>query len=197
MNARNFDSFLKASGVAGIREIAICYAYEADTTTFDVLAVRFRITHRAVRHCIEYAIINCVVHYDTAIRIKEKSHRNQLKHMKRNSVRTTADRFYDEVLRKRLAYVRNLPIKEVEEIAYLYMENPKMSCRELAKEFNLSSKELNLVLLRAITNNLVEEGVIRRIEVNSLLKCKTSSEFIAKCDYFKRIEMIRISNLAK
>ena len=119
-----------------------------------------------------------------------------MKHMKENSVRTPSDSYYEEIFKKRLDFVKNLPDERVVEFAYLYMANPKMPCKDLAKELNLSSKELNWLLTKAISNNLVEEGVIRLIEVNSLMKCKTSSEFISKCDYFKKLEMIRISKAA-
>ena len=85
MNKKNdFKTFFKNSGVNGIRNVTLAYALEADSTTFDVLSERYGITRRSVRHCIEHCIINCIVDYDTAMQVKEKAHRNQMKHMKKN-----------------------------------------------------------------------------------------------------------------
>lgn len=65
-----------------------------------------------------------------------------MKHMKENSVRTTSDKYYEEILSKRLTYVKNLPNEKVIYIAYLYMANPNMPCKELANHSNSLQKRL-------------------------------------------------------
>lgn len=120
-----------------------------------------------------------------------------MKHMKENSVRTTSDKYYEEVLSKRLAYVKNLSNEKMIEVAYLYMANPNMSCKELAKSLKFSSKEVNLLLIKAIGNNFVEEGVIRYIYAISLMKSKSISEFNSKYDYLKKLEDFRKANVTK
>lgn len=196
MNKKNnFKTFFKNSGVNGIRNVTLAYAFEADSTTFDVLSERYGITRRSVRHCIEHCIINCLVDYDTAMHVKEKSHRNQMKHMKKDSVRTTSDKFYEKLFGKRLTYVKNLPDEKVIEVAYLYMANPNMSCKELAKELNLSSKEVNILLIKAISNNLIEEGVIRYIYAITLKKSKSILEFNSRYDKLKKLEDFRKTNV--
>lgn len=198
MNKKNnFKTFFKNSGVNGIRNVTLAYAFEADSTTFDVLSERYGITIRSVRHCIEHCIINCLVDYDTAMHVKEKSHRNQMKHMKKDSVRTTSDKYYDKVFGKRLTYVKNLPDEKVIEVAYLYMANPNMSCKELAKELNLSSKEVNILLIKAISDNLIEEGVIRYIYAITLKKSKSILEFNSRYDKLKKLEDFRKTNVSK
>ena len=195
--ANNFNSFMQRSGVCGIRNVTMDYAYKDDSVTFDALVEKYGITRRAVGHCIDYAIINCLVSYNTGILVKKKSHRNQSKHMKVKSVRTPSDKHYDEIFDKRLAYIKNLPDEKVIEIAYLYMANPNMPVKDLAKSLRFSSKEINLLLVKAIKDNLVEEGVIRYIYANSLMKSKSISEFNSRYDYFKKLEDVRKSNVTK
>ena len=193
MNRRNYETFYKDSGVAGIKNVARAYAFEADTTTFDVLSERFNITNRAVRHCIEHAIVNCMIDYESSVLIKEKAHRNQTKHMNKSSVRTLSDKYYEELFRRRLAYVRKLSNEKVIEIAHLYMANHNVPIKEIARSLNLSSKEVNIVLVRAITNNLVEEYVIRTIYSIALMKSKSIPEFNSRYDYFEKLETVRKS----
>jgi predicted DNA-binding protein len=198
MNKKNdFKTFFKNSGVNGIRNVTLAYAFKADSTTFDALSERYGITRRSVRHCIEHCIINCLVDYDTAMQVKEKSHRNQMKHLKKDSVRTTSDKYYDGILRKRLTYVKNLPDEKVIEVANLYMANPNTPCKELAKSLKLSAKEVNIILIKAIGNTLIDEGVIRNLYAISLMKSKSIQDFNPRYEFLKKLEDFRKVNVSK
>ena len=170
MSTSRFEKFMQKSGKNGIRNVALDYAYKGDTITFSVLSEKYGISKKVIQDCIEYAIVNCLIDYDEVILIKEKSHRNQAIHFRNTPVRTQSDRYYEDLLKRRLNYVKHLENMQVIEVAYLYIANPKMSCKELAKELHFSSKEVNLIIKNAIVNNLVEEGVIRHIYVVSLMK---------------------------
>ena len=196
MSTSNFEKFMQKSGVHGIRNVALDYAYTGDTTTFSVISEKYGISKKAIQDCIEYAIVNCLIDYDEAILIKEKSHRNQAIHFNDKPVRTKSDKHYEDLLQRRLSYVKNLENTQVIEVAYLYMANPKMSCKKLAKELHFSSKEVNLIIKNAIENNLVEEGVIRHIYSASLMKSRSVKNFNFKLDYFKRLEDVRKGNVS-
>ena len=103
----NFNDFFEKFGVYGIRNVTIAYACENDAITYSILSERYGITRNAVQHCIEYSITNCLVNYKVAILAKNKAHRNQIKHMPKNSIRTSSDRYYEELLNKR-------SVKEIE-----------------------------------------------------------------------------------
>ena len=94
-------------------------------------------------------------------------------------------------MRRRLDYVKTLPVKKVREIAYLYMENHDMTCKELAKELYLSEKELCIILERAIIEKIVEDPVMRIIFSNSLMKCSSPSGLSKMVAYFKELEKMR------
>ena len=53
------------------------------------------------------------------------------------------------------------------------------------------------MLIKAIGNNFVEEGVIRYIYAISLMKSKSISEFNSKYDYIKKLEDFRKANVTK
>lgn len=192
----NFETFLKSSGLKGVREVALVYALEGDTTTIDEVMVRYRLSKRAVRHCIKLAIVECLIDYATAIMIKQKAHRNQAKHLKETSVYTKSDAYFDKLLRERAKYIETLPEEKIYDIAYLYMANPKMPVKELAKELNLSYEELNIILKKAITDNIVEDGIVSTIEANSISKCTSPEGRIKMLNIFVCYEMIRLRNKA-
>lgn len=195
MSTSNFEKFMQKSGDHGIRSVALDYAYKGDTTTFSVLSEKYGISKKTIQDCIEYAIVNCLIDYDEAILIKEKSHRNQAMHIKDSHFRTKSDKYYENLLQRRLNHVKNLEDKQVIEVAYLYMANPKMSCKELAKELHFSSKEVNLIIKKAIVNNLIEDGVIRYIYAISLMKSTSVSNFNSRFDYLKKLEDERKGNV--
>ena len=195
MSTSKFEKFMQKSGKNGIRNVALDYAYKGDTITFSVLSEKYGISKKVIQDCVEYAIVNCLIDYDEVILIKEKSHRNQAIHFRNTPVRTQSDRYYEDLLQRRLRYVENLEVTQVIEIAYLYIANPKMSCKELAKELHFSSKEVNLIIKNAIVNNLVEEGVIRHIYAVSLMKSTSAKNFNYRSDYFKKLEDVRKGNI--
>ena len=187
-----FKSFYKKYGEKGVREVALAYALENDDTTIDELCLRFLLTRGAVEQCKEMAIVNCCINYNQAILIMAKSHRNQFKHMADKQVKSTkSDKYYKKLFQKRFEYVKNLPVKKVREIAYLYMENHSMTCKELGEELHLSEKELNMVLERAIIERIVEDDVMRIIFANSLMKCSSPSGLSKMVAYFKELESKR------
>ena len=194
---RNFKDFFEKSGVAGVKNVALSYAYGNDTVTFSSISDNFSITERAVQHCIKHAIINCICSYKDALLIKEKAHRNQLKHMKETSVRTTSDKYYESILRKRLEFIKNIPDERVIEFVYLYMSNPNLSCKEIANSLNFSSKEVNAILIKAITSGIIDEKTIHNIVAISLMKSKTIAEFDSRCEYFKKLNKFRKNNVTK
>ena len=187
-----FKSFYEKYGVKGVRQVALAYALEDDNTTIDELCIRFHLTRGAVEACKETAIVKCFIDFDQARLIMNKSRRNQIKHITNEKIHSTkSDKYYKKLFQKRFEYVKNLPVKKVREIAYLYMENPSMSCRALAKELYLSERELNTILKRAIIERIIEDPVMRIIFSNSLMKCSSPSSLSKMVAYFKELEKMR------
>ena len=108
MSTSKFEKFMQKSGKNGIRNVALDYAYKGDTITFSVLSEKYGISKKVIQDCVEYAIVNCLIDYDEVILIKEKSHRNQAIHFRNTPVRTQSDRYYEDLLQRRLSYVRDL-----------------------------------------------------------------------------------------
>lgn len=187
-----FKSFYEKYGVKGVRQVALAYALEDDNTTIDELCIRFQLTRGAVEQCKETAIVNCFIDFDHSLLIMNKSRRNQIKHITNEKIHSTkSDKYYKKLFQKRFEYVKNLPVKKVREIAYLYMENHSMTCKELAKELYLSEKELCIILERAIIEKIVEDPVMRIIFSNSLMKCSSPSGLSKMVAHFKGLERKR------
>lgn len=108
MSTSRFEKFMQKSSKNGIRNVALDYAYKGDTITFSVLSEKYGISKKVIQDCVEYAIVNCLIDYDEVILIKEKSHRNQAIHFRNTPVRTQSDRYYEDLLKRRLNYVKHL-----------------------------------------------------------------------------------------
>ncbi len=98
-----FKKFLKEKGEKGIGYVAADYATLEDSVTIYVLSEKYNISKSAVRTCIRYAVVEGLVSYSVANKMKEKAHRNQIRHTpdsEENAV-TTSDKYYDRLFRMR------------------------------------------------------------------------------------------------
>ena len=186
-----YKAFYKKYGEKGVRQVALAYALEPDNITNHELKARYGLADGVIETCKENAIVYCYIDLDQSIMCMEKAHRNQIRHLGKKYNSTKSNKYYKQLLRRRLDYVKNLPVKKVREIAYLYMENHDMTCKELAKELYLSEKELCIILERAIIEKIVEDPVMRIIFSNSLMKCSSPSGLSKMVAYFKELEKMR------
>ena len=132
MSTSKFERFMQKSGKNGIRNVALDYAYNGDTITFSVLSEKYRISKKVIQYCIEYAIVNCLIDYNEAILIKEKSHRNQAMHYKGNPVHTKSDKYYEDLLHRRLSYVKDLEdMQKANVFTSALKDEARMRLREL------------------------------------------------------------------
>lgn len=130
----SFSRFLRNKGQTGIKSIAIEYAESDETSSFRVLAEKHCMPERLVKQIVEYAITHAVVSYQIASKIKEKSHKNQMSHYAYRE-ETTSDKYYEKLFEKRFQYLKsNIAINEIFRIISCYINNPKMSLRNIAKK---------------------------------------------------------------
>ena len=161
---RSFNAFLTAEGTDGVKKVAIEYATENDTVTFVYLEDKYNLSSTAIKKVIDYAITNCIVSYQIATVIREKSRRNQLRHCKSGNSTTPSDEYYAKLLQKRLKVVKNFDNEKVLKAVECYLQNPHLTASSVASSLGFSSKELNVLLKKAIIFNIVDDKKVVEIE---------------------------------
>ncbi len=86
-----------------ITDVALDYATSQDDVTITVLSEKYDISYSTVRACIRYAVIHCLVHFTDVKKMKNKAHRNQVRHIQNpeKSIVTSSDKYYNKLICKR------------------------------------------------------------------------------------------------
>ncbi len=169
---KSFTTFLKEKGVGGIKLVALDYATNDAFTTIDALADVYNLSPVTISKIIRYAIENCVITYQMCIRIKEKAHLNQVRHItKGNRRHTPSDSYYDELLENRKANLCKMRDGKVVDVYKFYIYNPTLSAVVIASSFGLSVQELSILLRNAIIFGAASDS-----EVNEIIEVALSKK---------------------
>lgn len=167
----NFKGFIEKFDIEGIISITYAYAYGSYRVTIKGISDEFNVTESAVKNCIKYAIVHCIVSYQTALVIKKKAHCKQASHIKSNSNQTPSDKYYDRILEQRLEFVSKIRDDEILEIiTYFLASINNLSINEITETIGYSEKELKVLLKNAINYKLVDAEVAAKIECTSFMQ---------------------------
>lgn len=190
---RTFSSFLATSGTDGIKRLALEYATEDDTVTLVSIAQKYNMSSKTMKKIFEYAIVNCLVSYQTAKFMQTKAHRNQTRHLKEEPDNTPSDKYYNGLLERRLYTVKKFSDKKVKEIVDLYINSPQLSAASVAESAGLSVKELNLVLKKAIIFNIVDDECMNKLFKISLDKVPDHRDAAIVSELLRCYKRLRIT----
>lgn len=172
MNTKmSFKDFREKFDIEGIISDTHAYAYGSYMVTIKGISDEFHLTESAVKNCIKYAIIHCIVSYQTALVIKQKAHCKQASHIKTNSNQTPSDKYYDRILEQRLEFVSSIRDDEVLEIITYYLASVNtLSIDEITETIGYSNKELKVLLKNAINYKLVDAEIAAKLECTSFMR---------------------------
>lgn len=107
-----------------IADVALDYASSDDDVTLTVLSEKYNISYSTVRSCIRYAVIHCLVHFTEVRKMKNKAHRNQVRHIKnhKGEIVTSSDKYYARLIFNRRFNLASILDKKVNELHRLDME---------------------------------------------------------------------------
>lgn len=167
----NFKGFIEKFGIEGIISVTSAYAYGSYTVTIKGISDEFNATESAVKSCIKYAIIHCIVSYQTALVIKQKAHCKQASHIKTNSNQTPSDKYYDRILEQRLKFVNSIRDDEILEIITYYLASVNtLSINEITENIGYSEKELKVLLKNAVNYKLIDAEIATKIECTPFMQ---------------------------
>ncbi len=117
-------SEIKKNNFNLITEIALDYATSEDDVTLTVLSEKYNISYSTVRSCIRYAVIHCLVYFTDVRKMKNKAHRNQVRHIQnpKGEVVTSSDKYYARLIYNRRFNLARILDKKINELHRLDME---------------------------------------------------------------------------
>ena len=183
IHSRSFEQFKRDCGTNAIVKIATEYAYGDDTVTINYLASKHQLSKYAVQQLLANAIVECLVSFQTALVMKAKAHRGQVRHSSERL--TSSDKYYDKLLIERLTFVKNFDKSRIIPVVDAYLKNSSKSAIEIAKSFNLSVEELNLILKKAIIFNYVDDSAFQQLWTLALKKAKHPNETSKILEYYQ------------
>ena len=115
----------------------------------------------------EYAVVTDLVSDSITAKMMNKAIANQQNHDKRAG--GTSQQKYVDMYRKRCEFIANQKSMEiVEDFAIMFACYPSDTKEELASEFGISKKVADLLLVRAIVENIADDDIVERIEKRSI-----------------------------
>ena len=192
MSKRTFKDFLASSGTEGVKRVALDYATEDDTVTLETIAEKYNMSTKSIKKLFEYAIVNCLVSFQTAKSMQMKAHRNQTRHLKEEPQDTPSDKYYRQLFTRRIDYVKQLEDSKVKEIVDIYIKSPQLTAFAVAESVGLSKKELNIILRKAIIFNIVDDETVKKMCSVSLMKTPDYRESGIVSELFRQYKELRI-----
>lgn len=151
-------------------EVAEAYADPRGTyeTTKKMLAEEFEMTPNIVDKLLDYAVVHSLVSSAVVYRMEKRAEKNQRRYSpdkKAHSVHT----HYSELRRKRIEYqICMLTKVEIKEVAVRFAENSQITKEDLAISYGLDKSSIDVILKKAITENICDDETFKKIERRSL-----------------------------
>lgn len=191
MSKRSAKEFIEGSDEFSIKKFVSEYANSDDSVTIDSLSEKYQIS--GIDKIFEYAIVNCIVSFKTAQKMKFKAHRNQARHCKKEVLHTASDRYYSNLFKKRFEYVTSqISDDKIREMVDAYIASPDLSAEILADMFlGLSKRELNALLEKAIVFNLIDDEKCNTLKAVAFDKVPEVRQKVVISELFNRYERFR------
>ena len=166
-------------------EIADQYA---DRENYDItkkeLAEMFEMTPNLVGKLLDYAVINRLVPEATVKRMEDRSVHNQKQHSPDHRKATTAKEHYSSLRRKRVEKeVFGVSEETIKEIATRFANECDKTKEDFALEYQLDKSAIDVILKKAITENICDDETFEKIEERSL---KHNNTPVAE-EFFKQL----------
>lgn len=181
--ARTVRKFSKAQ----IAEIANYYADPKTKHARDYFAEKYGINHKRFYAILEKAIIQGIVSDEIVKAMKYKAENNAREKVGNKAINRTREH-YSRIMKQRKEY--QLPKKQAVKIAkeYSITSVPKS---EFARKNYMTVELLNRTIKRCIIENLIEDDVVRVLEMKSLAKDNSEKVQI----FWRRLWEIRKENM--
>lgn len=165
-------------------EIADQYAdRENHDITKKELAEMFEMTPNLVGKLLDYAVINRLVPEATVKRMEDRSVHNQKQHSPDRKA-TTAKEHYSSLRRKRIEMeVFGVSEETIKEIATRFANECDKTKEDFALEYQLDKSAIDVILKKAITENICDDETFKKIEERSL---KHNNTPVAE-EFFKQL----------
>lgn len=183
--------FIETSDEFSIKKFVSEYADSDDSVTIDSLSEKYQI-RSGVDKVFEYAIVNCIVSYKTAQKMKIKAHRNQARHCKKDVLHTASDQYYSNLLKRRFEYVvSKISDDKIREMVDAYIASPNLSAEIIANTFGFSRRELNALLEKAIVFNLIDDEKCNTLKAVAFDKVPKVRQKVVISELFNRYDRFR------
>lgn len=141
---------------------------------------------------LEYAVVTNLVEDITVTKMMNKAVSNQNLHQ--NGAGGSSIAKYARMYTKRCQYIAiTFTDKEIKRMALDFGDNPDISKADLAASYGIARKVLELLLVRAIEENIVDDKTVDAIERRSIKNAKPENVQMTK-DYFAALRKKREAN---
>ncbi len=183
-NIKEFCSFCK--------KVTEEYANSEAQFSRSYFSKHYNISIKCFYETIKYAIETNLVEDEIVFRAMEKSAKNSELHSKGSGGRSKAN--YEKMYARKCQYIAMLvPKKEIEKAAIDFADNPDISKQDIATAYGWNQKTFEILLVKAIEENIVDDRTVEAIETRSINNANVEKREYTK-DYFSRIKKKRVAN---
>lgn len=173
MGKRNFTQLRKSMDeecfASFCKKIATEYAKSEAKFARTYFTNAYNITGSCYDKVMEYAVVENLVEEVIVIKMMNKAIINQRLHGSNDGTTTRAK--YARMYAKRCENIaKTFEKEEIRSIATDFAKSPSMTKRDFAASCGIARKVLELLLERAITENIIEDAVVDAIETRSLMR---------------------------
>lgn len=152
----------------------------------------YNISIKCFYETIKYAIETNLVEDEIVFKAMEKAAKNSEAHSKGSGGRSRAN--YEKMYVRKCQYIAMLvPTKEIEKAAIDFADNPDISKKDIATAYGWNRKIFEILLVRAIEENLIDDRTMEAIEVRSINNADVEKRQYTK-DYFTGLKKKREAN---
>lgn len=173
------------------QDIAEKYANSDGQCAKSYFSDKYDLSHSCFYKILEYAIVENLVSDEVVNLMQVKAIKNQKVHAENAGSRSILH--YQDMRRKRYEkIVSNLSEKEIEEIAKEFAINFQISKKELAEKHGMTIRVIDMILVRAILELIVDDKTFALIRERSLINGNNIKKTEA---FFNELTRIRNRNM--
>lgn len=187
-----FKDLERSMSVRDLNELASEIAEQyADRENNDIskkeLAEMYEMTPNLIGQLLDYAVINRLANEATVRRMEDRAVHNQKRHSPDGKAKT-AKEHYRQLRKKRIEMeVFSISEEEIVEIAKRFANERDKTKGDFALEYQLDKMAIDVILKKAITENICDDETFEKIEKRSL-EHNNSSETV---EFFKQLHARR------
>lgn len=184
MSCEEFNKFCK--------KLTEQYAKSAPQFARSYFTEHYNISADCYYKVLEYAVVTNLVEDLTVSKMMNKAIKNQNLH--NSSAGASSVEKYAKMYNQRCKYIANtFTDSEIRKIAIDFADNPDLSKADIATSYGITRKVFELILIRAIEENIVEDRIVDAMELRSIKKSKVQNVEMSK-EYFSDLRKKRELN---